>query len=60
MAIVKNPIPKQGKKQSYRRRTTLFCPGCCRESEFQFEYDTIRNEVYSCTKCGIRLEIAVR
>ena len=30
------------------------------ESEFQFEYDTIRNEVYSCVKCGIRLEIVVR
>ena len=60
MAEQKKFIPKQGKKESSNRRSSLFCPVCCRDSEFRFEYDTVRNEVYSCTKCGIRIEIAVR
>ena len=50
------------KKRKQRKIKMLFCPGCSRDTEHEFSYETSTKEAYMCKepRCGIIVEYTVR
>ena len=60
MGIAKHKIPKATKNVSSNHRSTLHCPGCKRDTQHRFVYESKVNLVYECEVCRVRIEFRKR